>query len=101
MNNSSAVDLNTVVVQTENLLSSELDGETVLMSVTQASYYGLDATSQRIWNMIAQPIRVADLCGQLVTDYAVERTTCEQQVCAFLNELNEEGLIRVVTEDGG
>lgn len=101
MKNLEAVDLNTVVVQKEDLLSSELDGDTVLMSVTQASYYGLDSTSQRIWNMIAQPCRVADLCERLVADYDVERTTCEQHVCAFLTELNTEGLIRVVTEDGG
>ena len=99
MNNSVTIDLDKVVVQTENLLSSELDGETVLMSVTEASYYGLDATGQRIWNMITQPIRVADLCEQLVADYDIDRISCEQQVCAFLNELNEEGLIRVVAED--
>lgn len=100
MNSPHAVDLKTVVVQTEDLLSSELDGDTVLMSVTQASYYGLDSTAQRIWNMIAQPHLVADLCERLISEYAVERTTCEQNVCAFLTELNKEGLIRVVAEDG-
>ena len=101
MNNSYAVDLNTVVVQTKDLLSSELDGDTVLMSLTQAAYYGMDATAQRIWNMIAQPTRVSDRCEQLISDYAVERTTCEQDVCAYLTELNKEGLIRIVAEDGG
>lgn len=101
MNNPHAVDLNTVVVQTKDLLSSELDGDTVLMSLTQAAYYGMDSTAQRIWNMIAQRTRVSDLCEQLISDYAVERTTCEQDVCAYLTELNKEGLIRVVAEDGG
>lgn len=100
MNRSLAVDLNTVVVQTENLLTSELDGETVLMSLTQAAYYGLDSTAQSIWRLIAEPRRVADLCEHLVANYSVERTACEQDVCAFLTELNKEGLIRVVAEDG-
>jgi hypothetical protein len=95
------IDLNSVVVQTEDLLSSELDGDTVLMSLTQASYYGLDSTAQSIWNMIAQPSRVADLCEQLVAEYDVDRTTCEQKVCDFLNELNKEGLIHIVAENGG
>ena len=49
--------------------------------------------------MLAEPTRVADLCEQLVADYAVERATCEGEVRAFLTELKEEGLIRVV-EDG-
>ena len=101
MKSPTSVDLNSVVVQNKDLLSSELDGETVLMSLTQAAYYGLDSTAQRIWTMIDQPCRVADLCERLVTDYAVERATCEQDVCAFLSDLNKESLIRVVAEDGG
>jgi hypothetical protein len=101
MKNSQAIELNNVVVQTADLLSSELDGDTVLMSMTQAAYYGMDSTAQRIWNMIAEPHRVADLCDQLIADYAVDRSTCEQDVCAFLTELHKEGLIRVVAENDG
>ncbi len=93
-----AIDLNTHVVQTENLLTSELDGETVLMSLARPSYYGLDATGQRIWTLIAQPRRVGDICAQLIEEYDVERSACEQQVCAFLAELKKEGLIRVVAQ---
>ena len=100
MKNPHEIELDDVVAQKEDLLSSELDGETVLMSVTQASYYGLDSTSQRIWNMIDQPRRVIDLCEQLLTEYDVDRTTCEHNVCTFLTEMNKEGLIRIVTEDG-
>lgn len=99
MKKSDTVDLDTVVVQNENLLSSELDGDTVLMGVTQAAYFGLDATAQRIWKLIAEPRRVSDLCDQLIADYDVERKTCEREVCSFLNELNTEGLIRIVAED--
>ena len=101
MINGAVVDLNTVVVQTEDLLSSELDGDTVLMSLTQAAYYGLDSTAQRIWNMIAQPCRVVDVCEQLISDYAVEPAVCERDVCAFLTELKKEGLIRIVAEESG
>jgi hypothetical protein len=101
MTKPAAVDLDTIVVQTENLLTSELDGETVLMSLARPSYYGLDATGQRIWMLIAQPRRGGELCEQLVEEYAVDRAACEQQVCAFLTELNKEGLIRIAAQAGG
>lgn len=100
MNRPAAVNLNTIVLQTENLLTSDLDGETVMMNLERAAYYGLDSTAQRIWNLIASPCRVADLCDQLIAEYAVERASCEQQVCTFLSELNQEGLIQIVTEAG-
>jgi hypothetical protein len=98
--NEVSISLNSVVVQAENLVSSELDGETILMGVNQAAYFGLDATSQRIWDLIAQPKKVSEVCDQLVAEYDVDRATCEQQVFSFLTELNKESLIRVVVEDG-
>ena len=51
--------------------------------------------------MIAEPSRVGDLCDQLVADYNVDRSVIEQDVFDFLNELNKEGLIHVVAENGG
>ena len=100
MKSSNDIDLDTVVVQTEGIFSSELDGETVLMSLTQAAYFGLDSTGQVIWSMIAQPTRVGDLCDQLAADYNVERSVIEVDVFDFLNELNKEGLIHVVASNG-
>lgn len=100
MNKLASVDRNTIVVRTDQLLTSELDGETVLLNLERAAYYGLDSTAQRIWNLIAQPCRVADLCELLTAEYSVEPSTCIQQVCVFLNELNKEGLIRIVAEAG-
>ena len=96
MNTTVVIDLNNTVVQTENLFTGELDGETVMMSLERAAYYGLDTTAQRIWNLIVHPYRVADLCEQLIAEYAVDRQVCQQEVCAFLTELSREGLIRVV-----
>jgi hypothetical protein len=101
MNHPAVIDLNTVVVQAEGLLSSELDGETVLMSLARSTYYGLDKTARRIWDLTAQPVRVADLCDRLAVEYAVEPKTCEQDVCAFLAKLIDERLVRIVAEAGG
>ncbi len=101
MINRFAIDLNSTVVQTENLASSELDGETILMGPDWRAYFGMDSTAQRIWKLVAQPCRVADLCAQLTAEYAVDEKTCEQNVCAFLNQLREEGLLRVLAEPGG
>jgi hypothetical protein len=96
MKNPALINLDTVVVQTEGLLSSELDGDTVLMGVDQAAYYGLDSTGQRIWSLIDQPRQVSEVCDTLIAEYEVDRTTCEEKVYSFLNELSKEGLIRIV-----
>lgn len=101
MNQPAHIHLSTTIVQAENLLTSDLDGETVMMSLARSAYFGLDATAQRIWILIASPLRVADLCEQLIAEYAVDRQTCEHQVCTFLSELKAEGLVRIVAEANG
>jgi hypothetical protein len=100
MNKPQTINLESIVVQAENLASSELDGETVLMGPTWAAYYGLDSTARSIWDLIARPRRVSEVCEQLIARYAVERQTCEQQVCAFLSELHKEGLVSILPETG-
>ena len=94
------INSDTWIVQAPHLLTTELDGETVLMSLAQAAYYGLDSTAQRIWDLIAQPQRVANLCETLIAEYAVSRQTCQGQVCAFLTELHKEGLVHITERPG-
>ncbi len=86
------------VAQAKGLLTTELDGETVMMSLAQAAYYGLDNTARHIWMLISHPRQVADVCEQLIAEYAVDRETCVQQVCAFLADLEKEGLVQVLQE---
>jgi hypothetical protein len=100
MNKRNKIDSDTWIIQTAHLLTTELDGETVMMSLTQEAYFGLDSTAQHIWGLIAQPRRVADLCEILIEQYEVSRETREEQVCTFLTELHKEGLARIVEEGG-
>jgi hypothetical protein len=83
------------VVRAENLLATDLDDETILMSIQQGAYYGMEQTARRIWQIIATPHTVAELCRQLAGEYAVDPAVCRQDVLAFLQELHAEGLIVV------
>jgi hypothetical protein len=64
-----------------------------MMSVDRGLYYGLDAIGADIWQRLAQPLRVADLCAQLVQEYEVEEAECAADVLAMLNDMATDGLI--------
>ena len=85
----------TQVVRTESLLSTELDDETILMSIEQGAYYGMEQTARRIWALLAEPRKVSEICGQLAQEYNVEPDQCRQDIIAFLEELQQEGLVVV------
>lgn len=90
-----AIAVDSVVVQSEEQICAEVDGEVVMMSIGQGNYYGLDSVGGRVWELIAQPRCVDDLCDQLVAEYAVDRTTCEADVLRFLEDMAEQKLIEV------
>ena len=89
------VTTDTVIRQIEEIVASDIDGETVMMSIENGEYYGLDDIGSRIWELIARPIKVSDLIDTLLERFDVDRETCEIDVLKFLNELNEDRILEV------
>ncbi len=78
-----------------NLLSTELDSETVLMSVEAGAYYGLEGPARSIWEILETPLTYSALLARLVEEYQVSAETCASDVEKFLSEMQREGLLRV------
>jgi hypothetical protein len=89
------ISTSSIVVATKDQVSSDLAGETVLLSMQSAMYYGLDAVGSRIWELVREPIRVSDIRDAITAEYDVEPERCEADVIAFLRELAGKGLIEV------
>jgi hypothetical protein len=84
-----------IVVRNEGLLSAEVDGELMAMSVERGMCYGLNAIGTRIWALIAEPRSISDLCAQLRQEVDVDEEECRRDVVDLLEELRTEGLATV------
>ena len=84
-----------IVVRNEGLLSAEVDGELMAMSVERGMCYGLNAIGTRIWTLIAEPRSISDLCAQLRQEFDVQEEECWRDVVDLLEELRAEGLATV------
>jgi hypothetical protein len=81
------------VVRSNDVMASPVDNELVMMDLERGVYYGLDRIGADIWNRLAAPMAVADLCAQLMQTYEVDQATCEADVLAVLNEMAANGLL--------
>lgn len=79
----------------EEMLSTELDQETVLMSVDAGAYYGLKGTAQSIWEKLETPMTFSALADCLVKEFQITHEACVADLQQFLAELEREGLLRV------
>lgn len=76
-------------------VSSDLAGETVLLSLDTARYFGLPGVGSRIWELLRAPVRVSDICAAITGEYDVSAERCEADTIHFLRQLLEKGLIEV------
>ncbi|MCL4834682.1 MAG: PqqD family peptide modification chaperone [Caldilineaceae bacterium] len=90
------ITLKSVIARQGAPLEAEVDGEVVLLGLEQEAYYGLAGAAQAIWQAIARPVSVQDICADLTRRYAVEPALCAAQTCRFLESLRREGLAVVV-----
>jgi hypothetical protein len=77
------------------MLSTQLDEETVLMSIDAGAYYGLEGPARSIWEILETPLTFSALVDRLVEEYRVSPETCAADVERFLGEMEREGLLRV------
>ena len=78
-----------------HVVSTELDGEIVLLSLESGRYYGLDAVASWIWAHIAQGGAVGDILSATAEEFAVDQERCERDIVALLQRLLDEKLIEV------
>ncbi|QJE73278.1 PqqD family protein [Aerophototrophica crusticola] len=90
-----AMDLDTVVAQCAGLVMADIGGnQKALMDVETGTYFVLNPLGADIWARLETPRRVADLCEELCTAYAVEREICRADTLAFLGRLQRDNLVR-------
>ena len=95
MNQHNPITAETIVVRCEDVITAEMDEDLVMMSMKSNRYYGLDEIARRIWDLTRKPVSVTLLCEQLTDEFEVEPDQCLQDVLGFLEELRQEGLIRL------
>ena len=76
-------------------LSSELDGETILLQMSSGLYYGLNEMGAKIWEMIQTPMAFQALKEQLLEAYEVSEEVCVNEVTKLLTDLHNANLIEV------
>ena len=94
----SHVSLSTIVARQDGLIEAEVDSEIVALNIERGTCYGLNRVGSRIWNLLARPTRVDDLCAVLIGEYKVDAAVCERQLIDLLESLRAEGLISTLEQ---
>lgn len=83
------------VIQGTGNIASDMDGEKVMLSLSNGKYYNLGSIGGLIWDYIQSPITIDKLVEILTAEYRVEESICREHVMTFLYQLSKEELISI------
>lgn len=83
----------TLITRNPDLLASDMDGETVMMSIERGEYYGIGGVGTRVWELLAQPTSIEQLTRTICTEYEVDETSCRADLQRFVEELLRNELV--------
>jgi Coenzyme PQQ synthesis protein D (PqqD) len=88
--------LESVLVQDNEPVGTDLDGGSVILSVRAGAYFSFNPMASEIWKMLVEPRRVDQIFASLGEDHDVEAQIIARDVTPFLQTLVDHRLVRVI-----
>lgn len=85
----------TTFTRNAQLAFTQLDGETVMMSIDNNEYYGLNIVASRIWELLSEAKTYNELINILIAEYDVTAEQCKNDVVALLTAMYSKKMIIV------
>ena len=85
----------TIISRSPSVVTAEVDGEVVMMSIEQGQYFGLDDIGSDIWKRLDPPCAFADLIDRLAADYDADRAGIADDVRALLERMAARDVVRL------
>ena len=77
----------TLISRNDSVVAGMVDGEMMMVNIENGNYHALNATGQRIWEILETPQTFEAICNLLESEYNINSETCRTQVQNFLKEL--------------
>lgn len=85
----------------DTILAQQVDGETVILDLAGETYFGLDEVGTRIWDLIGEGRRLAEIHAVLCAEYDAPSDVLRDDLLVLLDELAVKGLVSFVPGEAG
>ena len=79
----------------DEIISGDVDGETVMMSIEGGNYHSLNETGRRIWELLESPGTVRRIIDALKDEFDAKSEVITEEVYQFLDQLIERDIILI------
>jgi hypothetical protein len=89
------MDTNTTLKRNEDLLSVDMDGETVMMDINSGNYFGINPVGSHIWDLLEETCTVQTILDGVQESFEINaEDNVQEDIINFLTGLLEQKLIQ-------
>jgi|TARA_R110002096_G_scaffold73142_4_gene173329 hypothetical protein len=81
------------ISRSDSYVFNEIEGDIVMMDVSNGSYATLNETGKSIWLLLETPKTIGEITEALLAEYEVSKEQCEKTVNEFLKKMAEANAI--------
>jgi adenine specific DNA methylase Mod len=89
------ISINSIILVADNVVSCDLDGEAAILNLKDGVYYGLDPIGAKIWKLIQNPTALNYVVERIGAEYNVDKNQLKDDIFELINELLDNGLVKV------
>ena len=78
-----------------DVLSQELDGETVILDLRSERYMSLDSVGSRFWQLVQNGSDAESACHVLLQEYDVEEAVLRRDLAELIAKMCDAGILSV------
>jgi hypothetical protein len=83
----------TIVVASNDQISTTLNDEVVILGLQDTMYYGLQDVGARVWALVQSPRSIREIVGAITAEYDVSAETAASDVYRLIDGLRDRGLV--------
>ena len=84
-----------IIYRNDEILINEVDGETVMMSIENGTYYGMNPTGNFVWNILNQERSIEEIVNKIIETFSLTEDQCNSDVLPFIQSMIDEKIILV------
>ena len=86
--------LQSTVSRNPDIVTNEIDGDMVMMSITEGSFFGLNAVGSAIWHLLETPASIETIIAHVLEKFEVSEEQCQTDILNFIeNMINNKTLL--------
>ncbi|MGY8825389.1 MAG: PqqD family protein [Candidatus Latescibacterota bacterium] len=82
--------VHSTVSRSADYVTNEIDGDLVMMSISEDAFFGLNAVGAAIWDFLAKPASIEAIISHVLDHFETSEQQCQTDVLSFVGEMVEK-----------